>query len=85
MLGVSNQAEKQRVAPCLAEVPFHGGAHTRAVVLSLVLQGMSCHSLGGCPSREPRAGRRSVSKRQEEKVPSVSLRQMLHRDDGKSL
>lgn len=44
------------------------------------------HPAVGCgPSRAPWAGHRNISKRQEAKVPSVSLKQMLHRDDSKSL
>lgn len=44
-----------------------------------------CPTGGWCPSCLPRAGHGSVSQRQEAKVPSVSLEQMLHREKSESL
>jgi len=52
VLGACSQAEEQHVAPCpcLTWVPFQGGAPASAVVLSLVLQGSSCHPPGCIPA-----------------------------------
>lgn len=62
------------------------GRHSRSPKATLSpTQTPACPAVGCCPSRVPRAGHRSVSKRREAKVPSVSLKQMLHRDDSKSL